>query len=495
MRDFPLLSLILFLPFMGVFLVWLGRNLRWTRRLALATVAVDLLLALLLLAGFEPAQTGFQFVEEGAWIPTLNIHYRVGVDGISILFIPLSMLLFAGVILASWTAVQVLPQLYYAFLLLLLGSTLGIFLALDTLLFYLFWELTLLPLYFLISLWGIGPNRRYAAVKYVLLMLVGGVPLLFAFLLLAFHHANPAAGSVGLVFDLNELLRVPLSPSQQTSVFFLLLLGFAVKAPVVPFHTWLPVVAMEGPAAVVALVTGLKLGAYGLLRFAIPLAPVAAQTFHWLLAGLGVVGIFYGALAALSQTNLRRMLAFSSLNHVGLVILGIAAFNLQGVQGALLQLLNFTLTAGGLFLLTGLLHHRIGSTDVIHLGGVFRTMPLLTAFFFLLGLASLGIPGTSGFPAEHLLLIGALQKHTGSGLAALAGMVLGAAYFLTFYRRAFLGPVRNPVVAETLDLTRHELALMMVFSILVFLVGFAPRLVLEMIGPATEHWVGQLVPP
>lgn len=492
MPTFPLLSLILFLPFAGVFWIWLGRDLVWTRRLALATVGLDLALAVLLLAGFDPAQTGFQFVEQRTWIPTLHIAYRVGVDGLSLLFVPLAILLFAGAMVASWTVIQSLYHLYYSALLLLLGSTLGIFLALDTILFYLFWELTLLPLYFLISLWGIGPNRRYAAIKYVLLMLVGGVPLLFAFLLLAFHHADPSAGPAGLVFDLNELLRIPLAPSQQAQVFFLLLMGFAVKVPVVPFHTWLPVVAMEGPAAVVALMTGLKLGAYGLLRFTIPLAPVAAQKFHWLLAGLGVVGVFYGALAALSQTNLRRLLAFSSLNHAGLVILGLAALNLQGVQGALLQLLNFTLTAGGLFLLAGLLHHRIGSTDTIHLGGVFRTMPLLTAFFFLFGLSSLGIPGTSGFPAEHLMLIGILQKHTGSGLAALFGTVLGGAYFLTFYRRAFLGPLRSPVVAETIDLTLRELTLMITLASLVLLAGLAPELVLTVIGPATERWIERL---
>lgn len=216
-------------------------------------------------------------------------------------------------------------------------------------------------------------------------------------------------------------------------VFLLLLAGFAVKTPVFPLHTWLPVVAMEGPVAVAALMTGLKLGAYGLIRFAVPLAPGAAQELHWLLAGLGVVGILYGALAAIAQTNLRRMLAYASISHVGLVLLGIASFSLQGVQGALFQLLNFTVVAGGLSLLTSFLHQRMGSTDLINLGGAGRSMPLLAAFFFVFALASLGVPGTTGFPAEFLILVSTLQSHTGAGLAALFGMVLGAAYVLDGY--------------------------------------------------------------
>jgi NADH-quinone oxidoreductase subunit M len=487
----PLLSLVVLTPLAGAALVWLARSQRQARAIALGMMGVDLLLALAVLARFDSASAAFQLVERAVWIPTLNVHYLVGVDGISVLFLPLTAALFAGTVIASWTSVRTMPRLYYALVLLLASATLGIFVALDTLLFFLFWELTLIPLYFLVSLWGIGPHRRYAAVKYTMVMLVGGVPLLFGFLLLAFDQANVAGARIpdGLVFDYLQLVATPLPVELQYAVFLLLLVGFAVKAPVFPFHTWLPVVAMEGPAAITALLTGLKLGAYGILRFAVPLAPQAAHQLHWLLAGLGVVGILYGALAALAQTNLRRMLAYSSISHVGLVILGISAFNAQGVQGALFLLLNFTVVAGGLFLLTAFLHHRIGSTEAVSLGGAAQSMPLLASFYLLLGLAGMGVPLTSGFPAEHLIVIGTLQVHLGAGLAALFGAVLTAAYFLALYRRAFLGPMSSAVVAAAVDLQPRELALAGILATLVLLAGLYPAAVLELTRPAVEGWI------
>jgi NADH-quinone oxidoreductase subunit M len=295
-----------------------------------------------------------------------------------------------------------------------------------------------------------------------------------------------------LSFDLQTLLGMPLPVEVEWAVFLLLLLGFAVKTPVFPLHTWLPLMSMEGPAAVVALLTGLKLGAYGLIRFAIPLAPEAAQSLHWLLAGLGAIGVLYGAVAALAQTNMRAMLAYSSLSHVGLVLLGIASFNLQGVQGAVLQLLNFTLVAGGLFLIAAFLQQRLGSTDVISLGGAARSMPLLASFFLFFGVASMGIPGTSGFPAELLILVSAIKTHTGAGLAALFGMVLGAAYFLNIYRKAFFGPVVQPAVSASSDLRPRELGVVVVFSLIVLAVGLYPAPILELIRPAAEAWVFKL---
>ena len=493
--GFPLLSLLIMTLPLGASLIWLTPDPRHARWIALLTALVDLAFALAVVTGFDHDAGGFQFVEHHAWIPTLHIEYLVGIDGISVLFLPFTVLLFIAALLASWSSVRTLPRLYYTLLLILESATLGIFCALDTMLFFMFWELTLIPTFFLISLWGIGPHRRYAAVKYTLMMLAGGVPLLFGFLLLAFNHASLSGAGVpaGLVFDYPTLLNETLPSELQVAVFFLLLLGFAVKAPVFPLHTWLPTVAMEGPAAIAAIMTGLKLGAYGLIRFTVPLAPDAAQNFHWLLAGLGVVGILYGALAALSQTNLRRMLAFSSLSHVGLVLLGIASFNLQGIQGALYQLLNFTIVAGGIFLLAGFLHHRVGSTDLLSLGGVAHSMPLLAAFFFLFGLAGMGVPGTNGFPAEFLLILSALKTHTGAGLAALAGVILGAAYFLGIYRRAFLGPVHSAVIADAVDLRVRELVVVSLMAVLILIGGIYPNGVLELTRAASEDWVGHLI--
>jgi len=276
------------------------------------------------------------------------------------------------------------------------------------------------------------------------------------------------------------------------AILLALIIGFAAKIPVFPLHTWLPMVAMEGPLAVGALLVGLKLGVYGLIRFAVPLAPGIAPELHWLLAGLGVIGILFGAVAALVQTNLRRMLAYAGVSHVGLVVLGLASFRTEGLQGAVLQTLNFTLAAGGLFLLTGFLHRRTGSTDVLSLGGAARTMPRLAALFLLFALASLGVPGTSGFPAELLLLVSALTTHAGAGLAALFGVVIGAAYMLDMYRRAFLGPVTTPAVAEAVDLRPRELAMALGLALVIFAVGFFPGVFLDLIAPAANAWVGRL---
>ncbi|MDP3686525.1 MAG: NADH-quinone oxidoreductase subunit M, partial [Sulfurimicrobium sp.] len=310
MNSMPLLSLLFLTLPAGAALSWLLPRPEWAKRIALAAALVDLCIAIAVVVRFDPSESGFQLVEQANWIPTLNIQYLVGVDGISVLFLPATVLLFIGVILASWNSVTILPRLYYSLLLLLETTTLGIFCSLDTMLFFLFWELSLVPLYFLVSLWGIGPNRRYAAVKYILVMLAGGIPLLFGFVLLAYNHA---ALSGSLAFDLPTLLATPMGAKLEITVFLLLLLGFAVKTPLFPLHTWLPLMAMEGPAAVTALLLGIKLGAYGLIRFVIPLAPHAAHQMHWLLVGLGTIAVLYGAVAALAQSNLRRMLAYASL--------------------------------------------------------------------------------------------------------------------------------------------------------------------------------------
>jgi len=489
-----MLSLLLLVLPLGAALCWVVPGREGARVVALASSAIAFAVAVAAVAAFDSSSGEFQFVERVAWIPALNIYYAVGVDGISVLFLPTAALLFTGAILASWTMVRNLPRLYYSLLLILETATLGVFCALDVMLFFLFWELTLIPLYFLTSLWGIGPNRRHAATQYLLVMLAGGIPLLFGFLLLAFNYPSGVGPGVpgGLAFDLPLLLTAQLPRETQYAVFLLLLLGFGVKIPLIPAHTWLPVMAMESPAAITALLTGMKLGAFGLIRFTVPLAPLAAQELHWVLAGLGTLGVLYGAVVAFAQTNLRRMLAYSSISHVGLVVLGIASLNLQGLQGAVIQLINFTLAAGGMFLLVSALHHRTGSTDILHLGGAARTLPLLASLFLLFGLTSLGLPGTSGFPAELLILVSALHTHTGAGLAALFGMVLSAAYFLGFYRRAFLGPIVHGDVAGAQDLRPREIAVALVFAFVIIAVGFHPAPVLDLIRPAAEVWIGRL---
>ena len=482
-----MLTALLLTPLVAIALIGLLPRAAAARWLTLAALLTQLVIALVLAALFDSSQGGFQFVEKYAWMPGLNIHYHLGVDGFSLLFLPATALLAGGVLITSWHAMQGRPRLYCSLLLLLEMASIGVFCALDTILFYLFWELTLAPLFFLVSVFGCGPGRRHAAVKYVMVMLAGGVALLFGFLVLAFAAAEVAGG--GLVFDLPLLLQTSLDIDTQILVLLLLLLGFAVKTPLLPLHSWLPLMAMEGPPAVIAMITGLKLGAWGLLRFAAPLAPQAAQQLHWLLAGLAVATLIYGAFAALAQSNLRRMLAYASMSHVGLVVLGIASFNQQGAEGAVLQLLTFTLAAGGLFLLTAQLHQRTGVTEVAGLGGAAAAMPQLAALMLFFGLISIGLPGGSGFIAELLIIISTFDHHAGAGLAALAVTILGAAAFISLYRRIFQGPPQRDIVRQAQDLQPRELAIALIFAAPLLLFGLWPAPIFNILRPAAIAWL------
>jgi NADH-quinone oxidoreductase subunit M len=481
--NFSWLSfLILLLPLgAGVTLLMPAREARLT---ALTINLMAVVIAFIIAIGFDSSVQGFQYVEKYTWIGGLNIHYFLGIDGLSVLFLPATTLLFSAVILASWNSISKLRNLYFALLLILEGAVLGVFVALDTILFILFWEITLIPLFFLISLWGVGANRRYAGMKYVLFMMGGGLLILFAFVLLALGGDNGQ-----YVFDYTELVKIARDNDYQTVIFFLLLFGFGVKTPLFPLHTWLPVLAQEGHPATVATIVGLKLGAYGLLRFTVPMAPDAAHTFQGVMMGLGVIGVIYGGIAALNQTNIRRMLAFSSLSHVGLIVIGIATFSQQGIQGAVFQLLNLTMVAGGLFLLTGFLYQRVGSTDVVSLGGIAKTMPLLTSFFFFLALANIGVPATSTFPAEFLLIFSALGHYTGVGLAVLFGIVLSAAYMLGIFRKSFLGECRNEAILNARDLKKREIMIALLLSAIVLLLGLFPQLILGTMAVSAENWV------
>ncbi|MDI1230387.1 MAG: NADH-quinone oxidoreductase subunit M [Methylobacter sp.] len=494
--SFPLLSLLILLPLSGAIAVTFIRNIQLAKNIALWVAVLELIATLRVVQLFNAdLGDGFQLVERYAWIPSLNIEYLLGVDGISVLFLPMSALLTFMVIVASWNSVQTMPRLHLALLLALEGVTIGVFSALDMALFFLFWELTLPPIFFLIGLWGIGSERRSAAIKYTLFMLFGGVPLLFAIIILAMNHATAVGGSIpqDLSFSLPVLLATALPDHLQTLVFILLLLGFAVKAPLVPFHTWLPTVAMEGPTQMTALLIGLKLGAFGIIRFTMPLAPSAAVEYSWVLGILGAITLVYSALIALQQTNLRRLLAYASVSHVGLVIVGIASLNMQGIQGAIFQLLNFTMVAGSLMLVAGFIQHRLGSTEAIHLGGLAKVMPRLTCFYFLFALASMGLPGTSGFPAELLLIVSTMLAHPSISIAALIGAILSAAYMLSFTRRAFFGPITQSSVKQVQDLRPRELTLLCVSALLILGIGFFPNSVLKINKTTAEAWLSRLM--
>lgn len=495
--SYPLLSLCLVWPLLGSAALAFVNHQQWVKRLALIVASIELVFCLLALRAFNPAFGGFQLQEDHLWIPGLNIHYQLGVDGISILFLPLTAWVTMMALLASWNSVQPLCRFHLALLLMLESVTIGVFTALDMALFFLFWELTLPPLFFLIGLWGIGAERRYAAMKYTLYMLFGGVPLLFAIILLASNHAELSGGIFprDLSFSLPVLLGTPIPTASQGVIFLLLLLGFAVKAPLMPFHTWLPSVAMEAPAHVCALLVGFKLGLYGILRFGVPLVPAAAIQYRWLLAILGVVTLLYAGLLALQQSNLRRLLAYASVSHVGLVLLGIVSFNLQGLQGALMQLVNFTLVASSLMLLAGMIQKRLGTSDVLQLGGLAKPMPRLATLFFVFALAGIGVPLTNGFPAELLILLGVLQSFPGLALAVLFGAVIAAAYTLGFVRRGLFGPVKQPIVDRAQDLRPRDLTVLLIPALAVLVLGVYPQWLLSIQESTLHAWVQHLMLP
>ncbi|MEY2631812.1 MAG: hypothetical protein RIR00_466 [Pseudomonadota bacterium] len=481
MSSLPLLSLLLALPALaGLALPWLSG--RWPRRLALAAALLALALALWAVARFDPLRPGFQLLEQRLWWPGIGVQYLVGVDGLSLLFLPATALLFLVVIFATPVARS---GLYYSLLLWLEAATLGVFCALDGVLFFVCWELTVPPLYFLIALWGDGPSRRAVAARYFSLMLAGGVPLLFALVALA----TQAGGGEGFNFALPYWLQHPPGYRWQIVIFLLLIVGFGVKVPFLPFHTWLPGVALQGPPAIAALLVGLKLGVFGLLRWTFPLLPEAAKLLHWLPAGLGTLAILYGAVAAVAQSNLRSMLAYWSLSHVGLAVLALSSLNEQGVIGATWLLLNFVPTAAGLFLLLDALLLRSGSLDVSRLGGVTRTMPLLSALFLLFGLAAMGMPGTTGFPGEFAALLGAIRIHAGAAMGALFGAVVGAAAFLHPYRQAFFGPATRPAVLQAPDLNGAERLWALALALLVLGFGLFPTPLLRILQPAAAAWL------
>lgn len=484
MSEMPVLSLVVFLPLAVAVCLWLLPE-RFSRQLVSLAMLGELLLATTVLVAYNPGGPRFQLLERMPWIGSLNAHYLLSVDGLSVLFLPATALLFLGTLVASWNAISESRRLHLALLLALESAIMGVFCALDTALFFVFWELTLVPIYFLLARWGATADAPRVAARYCLLMLAGGVPLLIAFALLAAGMPEPT-------FDLTALLAVPLPRDTQLAVFLLCLLGFGIKVPLVPVHTWLPQFALAAPGSLTALLVGLKLGAYGLIRFAIPLAPEVAADMHWLLAGLGTVSLLYGAVAMLAQSNLRVGMAYASICHVGLALLGLASLTAQGVQGAVSLLLSFSVATGGAMILLEFLRQRTGSTDLQALGGAAKSMPLLATGFLVCGLAGVGMPGTSSFPGEFLLILSALEQHTGAGMAALFALSIAAGAFLHLYRKAFFGPVQRQAVADAEDLRPREWAVLIALIAMIVAIGVYPEPWFDLVRPAAEAWAAAL---
>lgn len=457
---------------------------RWSRALAWLGVAAQLALALAVVAAFDPAAPGYQLVERRAWMPQLGVAWQLGVDGISVL-LPALVALQTGVLVAYGASPFVdRPRAWLAWVMVMAGLVNGLALALDLVLFFVFWELTLVPVHALLAGWGGGPDRRYAAARYTITMLAGGAPLLLGLLTLA------TAGD-GVQTDMVALLARPASAEVQLVAGGLLLAGLAFKLPVVPLHTWLPWTLTEGPAAVGTWMVGLKLGLLGVLRLVLPLTPDVLVRTGPLLGVLGLLGVLHGAFVALEQRGLRRIIAFLSVSHVGLVLLGLSSATVEGLQGAVLQLITFGLSGPLLVLLSAMLIERLGTTDTDALGGLGTMMPRWTALLVLSVLAGIGAPGTSGFVAELLLLVGTFFVHPGLAVLASCGLVVGVASLTVWLAAACGGPVTRPAVAQVEDLSSREVGLVLPLLLVCVLVGLAPGPVLRLSEGAVEGLLGR----
>ncbi|HKY71882.1 MAG TPA: NADH-quinone oxidoreductase subunit M, partial [Nitrospira sp.] len=438
-----------------------------------------------------------QFVEHVQWIPALGISYHLAVDGISVLFVGLTAFLTVLVVIYSWDTIRYQTKLYMMALLALETTMMGVFISLDLILFFVFWELMLIPSYFLIKLWGGGAERHYAALKYVLYTLLGSVFMLVGIALLninyhayaTLHHMDQPYS-----FDLLELLAIPIPLTQQILIFWLMFMGFAFKAPVFPFHTWLPDALLEGPIGMAVVLAGIKLGTFGFMRFSIPLLPEASKspTVVSIMMALGLAAIVYGAIMALVQPDLRRLLAYSSISHLGFVVIGLFALNYQGLQGSLLTMINLGFSTAGLFFIAGFLHSRQQTTQLMAFGGMAKHTPLLAAFFLLIGLASIGLPGTNGFVGEFLILLGTFKAYWVYGAIAVTGVITGAAYFLWYYERAIMGPVGKAVRESIGDLHPRETVIALSLSIMILWIGVYPAPFLRMMNGSVQALVDRI---
>ena len=458
--GFPVLSALVWLPVATAVAVGMSASPRLAHRVAVTGALLELALAAWMMSLFAPGGVGMQFTEHHGL-------YHLGIDGISALFLPLTALLTFLVTLHAEPG-SAGARGYLAAIQIFAASMVGAFVSVDLLLFWAFFVAELVPSWYLITRFGTGPKRVEAARAYIGFMAVAAAAMLGGFVLLANHYASVKGVSS---FDVTLLAGVAVPESLQFTVFWLLCLGLAIKAPIFPFHTWMPRVLEQGPVVGMSVfLVGVKLGTYGFLRFVLPLLPEAAKEYFWVLAALGAIGMVYGALIALVQTNLRRLLAFASLSHMGVVMLGVFSLNFTGLQGGLLQMINLGLTGAGLFFIAGFLSSRLGTADLSVMGGLHHKVPRLALTFLVIGLAGVGMPGTNGFNGEHLVMLGAFRVHWAMALAVGAGTVLGAAYFLVYYQRAFLGE-SNSRTGTIQDLNRGELVIAGSMAAVIFWIG------------------------
>ena len=484
--DIGQLSFVIWLPIIGGILVLAVGNQRReaVKRLALGISIGTFLLSLPLYTRFDKSVATYQFTEHSAWVPTFNINYSIGIDGISLPLILLTTFLTGIVVVAGWKIIQYRVAHYMAAFLFLEGFMIGVFSALDAVLFYTFWEGMLIPMFLIIGIWG-GENRVYATIKFFLYTLLGSLLMLVAFLYL--YNVSEST------FDIREwhILRIGFTP--QVLLFIAFFTAFAVKVPMVPVHTWLPDAHVEAPTggSVILAAVMLKMGAYGFLRFSLPILPDASHSLAGVIIALSLIAIVYIALVALAQTDMKKLIAYSSISHMGFVTLGIFVFNANGIEGAIVQMISHGFVSGALFLCVGVLYDRLHSRKLETYGGVAHSMPIFAALMMLFTLANVGLPGTSGFVGELLVIIGVFQENAVfAGIAALT-LILGAAYTLRMYKRAIYGKIVNEAVATLKDLEPQEKISLGLIAFFVLLLGVWPFPLLEVMHPAVDLLIEQ----
>jgi NADH-quinone oxidoreductase subunit M len=470
-HTFPWLTLAVFVPIVaGLLVLALGGDDKrgLTRWLALIGAVAGLLVTIPLYTGFDPSTANMQFVENVPWISTFNVNYHLGIDGISLWFVLLTAFITVIVVLAGWEVITSRVAQYMAAFLILSGLMIGVFVALDGLLFYVFFEATLIPMYIIVGVWG-GPNRVYAAFKFFLYTLLGSLLTLVAFIYLW----NASGGS----FDILQWQQLKLGMTPQLLIFVALLAAFAVKVPMWPVHTWLPDAHVEAPTggSIVLAAIMLKLGAYGFLRFSLPIAPDASHSLAGLIIALSLIAVIYIGLVAIVQDDMKKLVAYSSVAHMGFVTLGFFIFNTAGIEGAIVQMISHGFVSGAMFMCIGVLYDRVHSRRIADYGGVVNTMPRFVTFFVLFSMANSGLPATSGFVGEFMVIMGAVQHNFWIGLAAATALILGASYSLWMVKRVAFGEIANDHVRQLTDITRREFLILGLMAITVLYMGIYPK--------------------
>lgn len=486
--NFPLLTIITFLPLLaGIAIAFIKPDRTQAIKItAFAAAVLVFLLSLPIYFGFS-ATASMQFVENHEWIPALGVSYHLGIDGISLLMFMLTTFLTPIVILASWNSISKNLKGYMASLLALETGILGAFVSLDLFMFYVFWEVMLIPMYFLIGIWG-GERRIYAAVKFFIYTMVGSLLMMVAILFLYFYHAKMTGV---YTFDILRLQQIDYPLGYQTWLFLGFGLSFAIKVPMFPFHTWLPDAHVEAPTGASVILAGvlLKMGTYGFLRFCLPMFPNAVSLFTPWIFGLAVIGIIYGALVAMVQPDLKKLVAYSSVSHLGFVMLGIFALNEQGIQGGLIQMVNHGLSTGALFLLVGMIYERRHTRLIADFGGLAKQIPKFAIFFMIVTLSSIGLPGLNGFVGEFLILLGVFLQNKLIGVLAATGVILGAVYMLTMFQRVMFGKLDKDENKSLTDLSAREIGVLLPIVVFIVFIGIYPNAFLKKMEPTVSQLI------